>query len=93
MPRYVWLNSSNFRQQYVTTLANDPNVPAGYVPTGGSDGAPDSALQQYVAGLNSGGYPAYTSDPTQATVAANLRAAGARYFWINGIIGGGTGDK
>lgn len=58
--------------------------PLRYILTSGSDGAPDAALQQYVAGLNSGGFPAYTGDPTQ--VAVNSR-------YINGIIGGGTGDK
>lgn len=93
MPRLVYFNPNNFKQTYTTALINDPNVPAGYVLSSGSDGAPDAALQQYVAGVNSGGYPAYTGDTTQDTVATNLKAAGARYLWVNGILGGGAGDK
>lgn len=77
MAKYVWLNSTNLKQQYVTSIAADPNVPAGYILTGGSDGAPDAALQQYVAGVNSGGFPAYTGDAAQA---ANPQG------WINGIF-------
>lgn len=106
MPRYVWLNPNDYHQSYVTALANDPGVPAGYILTSGSDGAADAALQQYVAGQNSlcpdmrlaqnaNAIPTayYIGDPSQDTVAANLKAAGARNLWINGILGGGTGDK
>lgn len=104
MPRLVYVNSLNFRQQYVTALIGDPNVPAGYVLTSGSDGAEDSALQQFVAGINSlcpdlrvtpnaGVSAFYVGDQSQDTVAANLKAAGAKNLWINGILGGGTGDK
>jgi hypothetical protein len=85
VPRFVWLDTNNYRLQYVTMLASDPGKPANFtILTSGSDGAPDEALQQYVAGLNSGGFPAYTGDPTQ--VAVNSR-------YINGIISGGTGDR
>lgn len=84
MPRLVYVSPTDYALKYVTALVNDPGVPAGYILTSGSDGAADAALQQYVAGINSGGYPAYTGDPTQAAV--NPR-------YINGIIGGGTGDK
>lgn len=106
IPRQVWVNPANFRQQYQTALVNDPNVPAGYILTSGSDGAEDSALQQYVAGINSlcpdmrlaknaNAQPTsfYVGDGSQDTVAANLKAAGATNLWINGILGGGTGDK
>jgi hypothetical protein len=103
MPRLVWISPDN-KTRYVTALVNDPNVPAGYTLTSGSDGAIDSALQQFVAGINSlcpdirtqpNAIPTafYISDPTQDTVAANLKAAGAKNLWINGILGGGTGDK
>jgi hypothetical protein len=81
----VYLNPTNLKQQFITGLVGDPAVPAGYILTSGSDGAPDAALQQYVAGVNSGGYPPYTGDPTQAAVSPN--------HYINGIVGGGTGDK
>jgi hypothetical protein len=85
---------------------NDPGVPAGYILTSGSDGALDAPLQQYVAGINSlcpdmrlaqnaNAEPTsfYVGDQTQDTVAANLKTAGAKNLWINGIIAGGTGDK
>lgn len=84
MPRLVYLSPTNYKVQYVTAVVNDPNVPAGYILTSGSDGAPDEALQQFTAGVNSGGYPGYVGDPTQ--VAVNSR-------YINGILGGGTGDR
>jgi len=104
MPRLVWVNPVNFRLTYVTAINNDPGVPAGYVLTSGSDGAMDSALQQYMAGLNSlcpdvRVHPTfavtsfYVGDVSQDAVAANLKAAGAKNLWINGILGGGTGDK
>lgn len=104
MPRLVWVNPANFRQQYVTALVADPNVPAGFILTSGSDGATDAPLQQFVAGINSlcpdsRATPSvavtafYVGDPMQDTVAANLKAAGAKNLWINGILGGGTGDK
>lgn len=106
MPRYVWLSPTNNKTQYVTALAQDPNVPAGYILTSGSDGAPDAALQVYVAGQNSlcpdmrlaanaNAIPTafYVGDQSQDTVAANLKTAGAKNLWINGILGGGTGDK
>lgn len=89
---------------YITGLINDPNVPSGYILTSGSDQAEDESLQQYVAGVNSlcpdsrvnptaGVSAFYVGDSTQDTVAANLKAGGAKNLWINGILGGGTGDK
>lgn len=106
MARYVWFNPANPRQQYVTALAQDTGVPAGYQLTSGSDGALDAPLQTYVAGLNSlcpdmrlaqnaNAIPTafYVGDQSQDTVAANLKAAGAKNLWINGIVGGGTGDR
>ena len=106
MPRLVWISPTNFKTQYVTALVNDPNVPAGYILTSGSDGAPDQALQQYVGGLNSLcpdmrlaananaiATSFYVGDATQDTVAANLKTAGAKGLHINGILGFGTGDK
>jgi len=77
--------------------------PQRYILTSGSDGAPDQALQQYVAGINSlcpdlrsnptaGVSAFYIDDPSQAAVATALKNAGAKGRWINGILGGGTGD-
>ena len=72
MPRIVWVNPANPKQQYVTSIPNDANVPAGYQlsnTTDGSwqgvDGIHDQDLQVYVGGINSGGYPTYQGDPTQ----------------------------
>jgi len=105
VPRLVWLSPTNTKVQYVTAIVNDPNVPAGFILTSGSDGAPDAALQQFVAGVNSlcpdmrlaanaNAIPTsfYVQDTTQDAVAAALKAAGGK-LWINGILGGGTGDK
>lgn len=101
--RFVFANPQNWKQQYVTAIRQDPNVPAGYVLTSGSDGAIDGALQVYVAGVNSlcpdarshptqGVSAFYVDDPTQDAVATALTNAGAKGRWINGILGGGTGD-
>lgn len=103
--RYVWLDASNLRSQYITALRSDPNKPSNFtVLTSGSDGAPDQALQQYLAGINSlcpdqrthptaGVSAFYVEDASQDAVASALKAAGAKGLWINGILGGGTGDK
>ena len=80
---YVWVNPANYKQRYYTSTPNDPGVPAGWVLTGGSDGAADMPVMQYQAGINSGGFPAYTNDPTQ--VAAQPK-------WINGIFGAKPGN-
>lgn len=71
----MFANPQNWRQQYVTITLSDPHIPAGYVLEGGSDGAPDryidpvtgsnTGIQQYMGGVNSGGFPQYTVDPTQ----------------------------
>lgn len=86
MPRIVWVNPSAPRSNYVTTIPNDPNVPAGYVLTNtsdgswqGVDGVHDQDLQQYVGGVNSGGYPPYAGDPATAGNSSP-----------NGILGGGN---
>lgn len=77
----MWANPNNFKQLYVTSFYGDPGVPAGYVLESGSDGAPDAALIQFMGGLNSGGFPAYTGDPSQV-------AAQPKY--INGILKDGN---
>lgn len=65
MPRIVYVKPGT-KLQYVTAIANDPNVPAGYVATTTSDGSfvgingvVDDNSQVFVGGLWSGGYPAY----------------------------------
>ncbi len=67
MPR-VYYNPANPHQLYWTILDNDANVPAGYVDSQGVDGAQPAQLQQYVAGVNSGGYPRYIGQPDQASL-------------------------
>lgn len=58
MSAYVWINLTT-KLRYMTAIKDDPSVPAGYVLTSGSDGAPDAALKTYTGGLASGGHPAY----------------------------------
>lgn len=72
--RWVYVNPANYGQKYVTTVRADPNVPAGWILTSGSDGAQDMPIQQLQAGINSGGFPAYTRDPSQ------------RSDWPNGVF-------
>lgn len=86
MGYYVWLHPTNPTKlnRYVTMLAADPNVPTGYVLTSGSDFGSDEHQQQYKAGVNSGGYPAYTNDASAATQPDG---------WINGVLGGYGGGK
>ena len=62
MGYYVFLHPTNGKLKYTTMSATDSNVPAGWVLTSGSDGTQDERQQQYKAGVNSGGYPAYTND-------------------------------
>jgi hypothetical protein len=75
--RLVYVSPTNYHTQYVTSITNDPNVPAGYILTSGSDGMADVPQQQYMAGINSGGFPSYTGDQTQKSVSSK---------WINGIL-------
>lgn len=70
MSAYVWLSPDN-TIKYMTSILNDPNVPAGYVLTSGSDGAPDAALKTYEGGLASGGYPAYNGYTDGSGTGAN----------------------
>lgn len=77
MPIYCFYNPASPKSKYWTTTYNDPNIPAGWLDSQGSDGATPAATQQYVAGLNSGGFPKYTGDATQ--IAANPS-------WPNGIL-------
>ena len=68
MPILIFYNPNNTKQQYQTISASDPNIPAGYLNSQGSDGAIPAALKVYTAGINSGGFPAYTGDPTKQAV-------------------------
>ena len=68
MPSLRYYNPANSSQQYQTISASDPNIPAGYLNSQGSDGAIPAALKVYTAGINSGGFPAYTGDASQQAV-------------------------
>lgn len=83
MPILMYYSPANPKNRYWTTRAADPNIPAGYVDSQGSDGATPEGLQKYVAGINSGGYPAYTGDPTQSAATPS---------WPNGILGAAAGN-
>lgn len=82
---------TNPKNQYLTCILNDPNVPAGYVLTNTTDGSAqicdgvtDGDLKTYDAGVNSGGYPSYTADQSQLN---------AQPLWPNGIFGVTSGAK
>jgi hypothetical protein len=64
--------------------SSDPAIPAGWLDTQGSDGATPEALQIYVAGQASGGYPKYQSSQNEFTVNPT---------WPNGIMNGYGGGK
>jgi len=76
MPVLVYVNPSNYTQQYRTMVRNDPNVPAGWALQGGVDGAIDVPQQNFVPGSASGGFPYYPiipgvpASPTSANIAA-----------------------
>jgi hypothetical protein len=61
MPGFVWADPNNFANKYYAMSLADPNVPAGYIQEGGSDGAPDRDVQIFKPGAASGGYPDYGS--------------------------------
>ena len=70
----------NPRNQFRTILAADPKTPAGYVLSGGSDGAQDMPVQSFVPGTASGGFPTYptiagagTQNPDLGALRKNLR--------------------
>ncbi len=81
MPLLRYYNPASPKQQYQTISSSDPNIPAGYLNTQGSDGAIPEALKVIAGpGLASGGYPAYGDLTTNPT-------------WPNGILGGYGGGK
>jgi hypothetical protein len=80
MPSLVYYLPSNPKLKYYTISASDPNIPAGYVDSQGSDGAIPEALKIYSVGMASGGYPAYGDLTTNPT-------------WPNGILNSPSGNK
>lgn len=86
MPRNMYYNPSNPSQQYWTILANDPNIPAGYVFSQGTDGAQPEPFSTFEPGVNNQGAgwsgSATNNDPTQVA---------AQPLWPNGILGGYAG--
>jgi len=66
---------------FETLVLNDPLVPAGFF-FAGSDGAADVPQKDKTAGVNSGGFPAYTGDQSQVNVSSR---------YINGLIAPGQG--
>ena len=80
MPSLRYYNPANPKQQYQTISASDPNIPAGWLDTQGSDGAIPEALKIYSVGTASGGYPKYGDLTTNPT-------------WPNGILNSPSGNK
>ena len=65
MPRIVFVLPGT-KKTYVTTITNDPNVPAGYLLSNTSDGSAqfadgvtDQDMQTIRSGVSSGGWPPY----------------------------------
>jgi hypothetical protein len=85
MPRMMFYNPANPKQQYWTISAADANIPAGWVDSQGSDGAQPEAQQVYRAGVNNQGagaigyLPTADSDPQQRIDQPD---------WPNGILNG-----
>jgi hypothetical protein len=85
MPIRFFYNPANPKQQYQTMTPDDPNVPAGWLDTQGSDGAIPEALKQFTAGVNNQGAGATgylanaDGDPAMRLVAPH---------WPNGILNG-----
>jgi hypothetical protein len=78
MPRIVYILPGT-RKTYVTTIPNDPGVPAGYLLSNTADGSgqfadgvTDQDMQTQVAGLWSGGYPAYDGTSDQSHTNGHL---------------------
>jgi hypothetical protein len=88
MPQLRFYNPQNPKQQYQTISASDPNIPAGWLDTQGSDGATPMALKVYDAGINNQGAGAVgylanaDGDPQQRINQPN---------WPNGILNGFQG--
>jgi len=59
---YVWYDPLVPANQYMSIDRGDPGVPAGYVLSGGTDGAIDQDVQFFKPGQASGGYPRYPAD-------------------------------
>jgi hypothetical protein len=90
MPIRVWYNPANPKQQYTTGIANDPNVPAGYLDSQGSDGAQPEAVKVYTAGVNNQGAGAVGY---LATADGDPQQRIDQPYWPNGILNGYGGAK
>ena len=86
MPIKLYYNPANPKQQYMTGIINDLNIPAGYLDTQGSDHATPMDLKQYYAGINNqgaGGPNIVNGDPQQVIDQPN---------WPNGILNSPSGN-
>lgn len=87
MPTRMFYNPANPKQQYWTSVPDDPNIPAGYLDSQGSDGAIPEAVQVFRAGVNNqgaGGPDPSNGDPQQIV---------DQPTWPNGILNGYGGGK
>lgn len=90
MPRMIFFNPANPKQQYQTISAADPNIPAGWIDSQGSDGAQPEAMQVFRAGVNNQGagaigYLANADGDKQQRI--------DQPQWPNGILNGYGGGK
>ncbi len=90
MAERIYYNPNNPKQQYATIIPNDPNIPAGYLDSGGRDGAIPEALKVFTAGVNNQGagtigYLATADGDPQQRI--------DQPQWPNGILNGYGGGK
>lgn len=90
MPRMMFYNPANPKQQYWTISATDANIPVGWVDSQGSDGAQPAAVQVYQAGVNNQGAGAINY---LANVDGDPQQRVDQPDWPNGILNGYGGGK
>jgi len=78
MPGEIWVDPANFNNRVTVMPSARANVPAGYIFSGGSDGATDRDLIKFTGGIISGGYPTYGILPGETVQQALLRGNGTQ---------------
>ncbi len=76
---YCFVDPTNPANKIWTISMTDPAIPAGWINSGGVDGATDRDVQTFKAGAASGGFPRYpqnTGNPIETDL-RNLDGTGA----------------